>query len=160
MRTISDNGIKYIAAWERLSLRAYRATAAEKYLTIGFGHYGPDVKPGQVITEAEAYALLRKDLAKAVAAVDKAAPASLPQSYFDAAVDLCINAGTGAIAASTGTGQALRRGDTATLRQKFGQFTKQGGVVLLGLRRRCRGRQALADGLPWQEAEKVGRAVR
>lgn len=160
MRNISDNGVKYIAAWEQLRTKAYKATSREKYFTIGFGHYGPDVKEGQTITEAEAYALLRKDLAAAVAAVDKAAHPSLPQSYFDAAVDLVFNAGAGTIGAGTGTGQALRNGNTAVLRNKFGQFIYQQGKVMLGLRRRARGRQALADGLPWEEAEQTGRAVK
>ena len=35
----------------------------ERYLTIGYGHYGPDVRSGQTITEEEAKQLLAKDAA-------------------------------------------------------------------------------------------------
>ncbi|AGF89620.1 hypothetical protein SP038_00155, partial [Salmonella phage FSL SP-038] len=49
--------------------------------------------------------------------------------------------------------------DVATLRQKLPQFINQNGKPLLGLRRRATGRLALFDGMLWQQAEKVGRAV-
>lgn len=159
-RNISENGLHFTAAWESFKAKAYRATKDEKYLTIGYGHYGADVKEGQTITEEEALELLHKDMAKAVAAVDAAASQSLTQSQFDAVCDLVYNAGAGVIAASTGTGQALRRGDIATLRHKISLFINQNGKPLLGLRRRTAGRLALFDGMLWQQAEKVGRAVK
>ena len=39
--------IKY---WEGESLKAYKAHPSEKYWTIGYGHYGPDVYEGMEIT--------------------------------------------------------------------------------------------------------------
>lgn len=158
-RNISDNGLKFVAAWETFKGTAYRATPVEEHLTIGFGHYGSDVKPGQKITEGQALILLNKDMAKAVAAVDKVAHPSLTQAQFDAVADLVFNAGAGVIAESTGTGQALRKGDIPTLRAKLALFINQNGKPVLGLRRRVAGRLALFDGKPWQEAEKIGRAV-
>jgi len=158
-RNISDNGLHFTAAFEQFRGTAYRATKDEKYLTIGYGHYGADVKEGQQVTEGQALILLNKDMAAAVKAVDAVAHPSLDQSQFDAMVDLVFNVGPGAIAASTGTGQALRKGDIATLRQKLPQFINQNGKPLLGLRRRATGRLALFDGMLWQQAEKVGRAV-
>lgn len=158
-RNISDNGIHFSAAWEQFRGTAYKATPAEKHWTIGFGHYGADVKEGQKITEGQALLLLNKDMAAAVKAVDAVAHQSLNQSQFDAMVDLVFNVGPGAIAASTGTGKALRAGDVATLRQKLPQFINQNGKPLLGLRRRATGRLALFDGMLWQQAEKIGRAV-
>lgn len=160
MRSMSDNGLKFTAAWEDFRGTAYRATPSEKYLTIGYGSYGPHVYEGQKITKGQGLLLLNRDMAKAVAAVDTAAHHSLTQAQFDAVCDLVYNAGAGVIAATTGTGKALRSGDIATLRAKLALFINQNGKPLLGLRRRTAGRLALFDGKPWQEAEAVGRAVK
>lgn len=159
MRNISNNGLKFTAAFEQFRGTAYRATPAEKYLTIGYGSYGPHVKEGQKITEGQALILLNRDMAAAVKAVDAVAHPSLNQAQFDAVVDLVFNAGAGVIASNTGTGQALRAGDVKTLRAKLALFINQNGKPVLGLRRRVAGRLALFDGKPWQEAEKIGRAV-
>lgn len=158
-RNISDNGLHFTAAWEQFRGTAYRATPAEKYLTIGYGSYGPHVKDGQKITDGKALILLNRDMAAAVKAVDAVAHPSLTQAQFDAVVDLVFNAGAGVIASTTGTGQALRAGDVKTLRAKLALFINQNGKPVLGLRRRVAGRLALFDGKPWQEAEKIGRAV-
>lgn len=158
-RNISDNGLHFTAAFEQFRGTAYRATPAEKYLTIGYGHYGSDVKEGQKITEGQALILLNRDMAAAVKAVDAVAHPSLTQAQFDAVVDLVFNAGAGVIAPNTGTGQALRAGDVKTLRAKLALFINQNGKPVLGLRRRVAGRLALFDGKPWKEAEKIGRAV-
>lgn len=162
-RNISDNGLQFKKAWERFAGTAYKATPNEKYWTIGWGHYGPDVKEWQKITEGQGLILLNKDMQWAVKAVDAVAHPSLTQAQFDAVCDLVFNAGEAVIAANTGTGQALRAGDTATLRAKLAQFINQrvNGVLvpMLGLRRRVAGRLALFDGKTWQEAEKIGRAV-
>ena len=159
MRTMSDNVLKFVASWEQFRGTAYRATPAEKYLTIGYGSYGLHVKEGQKITEGQALLLLNRDMAAAVKAVDAVAHPSLTQAQFDAVVDLVFNAGAGVIASNTGTGQALRAGDVKTLRAKLALFINQNGKPVLGLRRRVAGRLALFDGKPWQEAEKIGRAV-
>lgn len=159
MRNISNNGLKFTAAWEQFRGTAYRATSSEKYLTIGYGSYGPHVKEGQKITEGQALILLNRDMAAAVKAVDAVAHPSLTQAHFDAVVDLVFNAGAGVIASTTGTGKALRAGDVKTLRAKLALFINQNGKPVLGLRRRVAGRLALFDGKPWQEAEKIGRAV-
>ena len=158
-RNISDNGLHFTAAWEQFRGTAYRATSAEEYLTIGYGHYGSDVKEGQKITEGQALILLNRDMAIAVKTVDAVAHPSLTQAQFDAVADLVFNAGVGVIAPNTGTGQALRAGDVKTLRAKLALFINQNGKPVLGLRRRVAGRLALFDGKPWQEAEKIGRAV-
>ena len=133
-RNISDNGLHFTAAFEGFRGTAYRATSNEKYLTIGYGHYGPDVTPGKTITPGQGLLLLNRDMAKAVAAVDAAAHHSLTQAQFDAVCDL--------------------------LRAKLALFINQNGKPLLGLRRRTAGRLALFDGKPWQEAEAIGRAVK
>lgn len=159
MRNVSDNALHFTAAWETFAAVAYKATPVEEFYTYGYGHYGSDVKSGATITEAQALILLNKDMAAAVVAVDKVAHAALTQPQFDAMCDLVFNVGAGCIGANTGTGKALRAGDVATLRVKLPQFINQAGKPVLGLRRRATGRLALFDGKPWQEAEKIGRAV-
>ncbi|WDR22483.1 lysin [Salmonella phage vB_SenP_UTK0001] len=159
-RTISNNGLKFTAAWEQLKTKAYRATSQEKYLTIGFGHYGPDVKPGDTITEDGAYNLLSQDMNEAVKLADSIASYKFNQAQFDAICDLIFNVGPKAVAAGTGTGQAIRAGDVETLRTKLPQFRNQLGKPYLGIYRRAIGRLALFDGKTWSEAERIGREVK
>lgn len=158
-RNISENGKRFTATWEQFRAKPYKATPAEKYYTIGYGHYGPDVKPTDTITTDAALALLDRDMASAVKAVDAVASQKLTQAQFDAVVDLVFNAGDGVIAATTGTGQALRLGDISVLRAKLALFINQNGKPVLGLRRRVAGRLALFDGKPWAQAEHIGRSV-
>lgn len=161
-RNISDNGLHFTAAWEKFSCKPYYATANEKQrgiITWGYGHTGKPADAPLSLTEGQALILLNRDMAAAVKAVDAVAHPSLTQAQFDAVVDLVFNAGAGVIASSTGTGQALRTGHLETLRYKLALFINQNGKPVLGLRRRVAGRLALFDGKPWQEAEKIGRAV-
>lgn len=160
MRNVSDNGVLFTSLWEQFAPHPYRATAAEQYFTIGYGHYGPDVRAQWVINEARARELLKQDMAVAVQAVDNIAHQSLTQAQFDAVVDLVFNAGAGVIKPTTGTGAALRDGDIETLRQKLSLFINQNGKPVLGLKRRTAGRLALFDGKTATEAEAIGRAVK
>ena len=72
----SDDVYKnYILSWEGdFFPEAKKATEDEKELTIGYGHYGEDVKPGQTITREEADVLLDKDIQKRMPAIMKAIP--------------------------------------------------------------------------------------
>ncbi|MBB6633874.1 lysozyme [Cohnella thailandensis] len=78
---------------------AYKPVAAETYWTIGWGHYGADVKQGMTITQAEAEAMLVKDLDKYEAYVNNSAyvpvAAQLTQNQFDTLVSFCYNCGAG-----------------------------------------------------------------
>ena len=60
--TTSDYGREKIESFEGCVLKAYKARPAEKYWTIGYGHYGPDVKEGDVITKERADELFKQDL--------------------------------------------------------------------------------------------------
>ena len=64
---MSDNEFKsmlkqYLIQEEGFQPKAEVLFSGEKFPTIGYGHYGPDVKPGQTITEEEALNLLDKDI--------------------------------------------------------------------------------------------------
>lgn len=162
-RDISNNGLKFTATWEQLRTKAYRATQNEKYLTIGYGHYGPDVKPGDTITADGALNLLYKDMAKAVRKASELVHPSFNQAQFDAIVDLCFNVGTSVIEKDNVLGDfddAVRLGDIPKAREIMGQFIYQNKKPLLGLKRRAVGRIALFDGKSWLEAEAIGRGVK
>ena len=58
----SQEAIEMIKQFEGCRLTAYKALPTEKYLTIGVGHYGADVKEGMTITATQAEELLKKDL--------------------------------------------------------------------------------------------------
>ena len=162
-RTVSDNAVEFARRWETFKPVPYYATAKEKargILTWGYGHTGTRAQAPASITEPDAQALLRQDMAEAERQVDAVAHPLVSGAHFDAMVDLVFNAGPKVIGADTGTGQALRRGDIATLRTKLPQFIYQGGKPLLGLRRRATGRLALFNGKSAAEAEAIGRAVK
>ena len=61
MRTIGEAGLALIKQFEGCRLTAYKPVSTEKYWTIGWGHYGPEVEEGQTITQAEADQLLLAD---------------------------------------------------------------------------------------------------
>ena len=89
---IGKNGIELIKKFESCSLKAYKGVG-EKYYTIGYGHYGADVKPNQAITQNKADALLKKDLVYFEDQVNKKNKFKLTQNQFDALVSYCYNRG-------------------------------------------------------------------
>jgi GH24 family phage-related lysozyme (muramidase) len=133
-RKISGEGIKLIKNYEGCRLTAYKPVATEQYWTIGWGHYGPDVKQGATITQAEADAMLAEDLKKYEAYVNN--PSYVPvtvqlnQNQFDALVSFCYNCGPGNL-------QTLCKGRTiAQIADSITKYDKAGGKVLAGLVRR------------------------
>ena len=90
---VGKNGIELIKKYESCSLKAYKGSG-EKYYTIGYGHYGADVKANQTITQAKADSLLKSDLKSTVDKVNtKAKKFKLTQNQFDALVSYCYNRG-------------------------------------------------------------------
>lgn len=139
----SDKGIAFIKSFETLQLKAYKAVPTERYHTIGYGHYGPDVIPGMVITEPEAEALLQTDLVDFEMCVNRSTAGwNLRQCQFDALVSLAYNVGVNAFRNSTLLKLVKQGADEATIRAEFGKWCHSGGRVLKGLQRR---RQAEAD---------------
>lgn len=128
---ISQNGIELVKRFEGCCLTAYKPVAAEKYWTIGWGHYGPDVRQGQTITQAQADALLKQDLVRYEDSVQRYVTFDMNQNQFDALVSFCYNCGAGSL-------QTLVRNRTPeTIAQKMLAYNKgAGGVVLPGLTKR------------------------
>lgn len=139
----SINGIDFIKSFESLRLNAYKAVPTEKYYTIGYGHYGPDVEPDSTVTEAEAEQLLAEDLADTEVCVSRSTAGwNLKQNQFDALVSLAFNVGVNAFQNSTLLKLVKQGASEYAIRNEFGRWCHSGGRVLKGLQRR---RQAEAD---------------
>lgn len=139
---ISSNGVQFIANFEGLRLTAYKAVPTEKYYTIGYGHYGSDVRQGQTITKAKALSMFQNDLKTYVNGVNNSVKVSLTQNQFDALVSLCYNIGVGAFRSSSLVAR-LNRGDYLGAASEFLLWNKSGGRVLQGLVRRRAAEKAL-----------------
>ncbi|WP_081579713.1 glycoside hydrolase family protein [Oscillibacter ruminantium] len=127
-------GLALIKQFEGCRLKAYKPFAYEKYWTIGWGHYGPDVKANQTITQAKADAMLVEDLKKYEKYVLNKAycpiTAQLTQNQFDALVSFTYNCGPGCL-------QTLCKGRTAVqIAAKLPLYNKSGGKAIAGLTRR------------------------
>ena len=98
-RPIGEAGLALIRQFEGCRLTAYKAVLTEKYWTIGWGHYGPDVEEGQTITQAEADRLLKADCQRFADAVDdpKNCPLAeeLNDNQRDALISFTFNCGVG-----------------------------------------------------------------
>ena len=121
----SDAGFALTKLFEGLRLTAY--TDQGGVWTIGYGHTGPGVQAGLVITEAQADIFLQADVARAVTAVNLLVTIAITQGQFDALVDFAFNLGSSSLAHSTllkqvnagdfaGAGQSFRR-DRAPFRR-------------------------------------------
>lgn len=98
MRT-SQAGIDLIKEFEGCELTSYKCPSG--IWTIGYGHTGPDVKPGMTITQARADELLVQDLQRFEQAVDRLIEPTQNQLQFDAIVSFTYNCGEGALEEST-----------------------------------------------------------
>jgi lysozyme len=131
---------------EGCRLKPYLCPAGK--LTIGYGHTGPDVKPGQSITYSQAEALLESDAMVASAAVEKLA-GKCTQGQFDALTDFAFNLGAGKLAGSTLL-KYHKAGNTTAAAAEFGKWVYGGGHILPGLvkRRAAETHLYLSDELP------------
>lgn len=104
--------------WEGCRLKAYRCPAG--VLTIGYGHTGPDVKPGMEITAPQAVALFNADVDKFARSVEASlAGVVLKQKQFDAVVSLAYNIGLGGLKKSTLYKKVKANPDDPTIRAEF-----------------------------------------
>ncbi len=128
---ISEQGIALIKSFESCRLTAYKAVSTEKYHTIGWGHYGADVKAGQTISQNEADALLLSDLERFVKYTNTYTKnLTLNQNQFDALVSFCYNAGPGTLK------KLISGRTTEEIAEHFADYCKSSGKILNGLLRR------------------------
>lgn len=151
-KPVGAAGLALIKQFEGCRLKAYKPVKTEVYWTIGWGHYGPDVREGQVITQAQADALLVSDCQRFADAVDNAAycplTAQLNANQRDALISFTFNCGAGCL-------QTLCRGRTlAQICEAMALYNKAGGKVLAGLTRRRAAEQNLFN-TPVREDEDM-----
>lgn len=96
---ISLRGLAHIKGWEGFRAQVYLDQAGKP--TIGYGHLIKPYETFTTITEAEASALLAKDVSSAEAAVNRGVKVAINQNQFDALVSFAFNVGNSAFANST-----------------------------------------------------------
>jgi lysozyme len=124
---------RFVARWEGFLGSAYLDTIASPAVwTIGYGHTGPDVHPGQRISRARALTLLARDLRFAARAVARSIHVPLTARQRIALISLAFNCGPGAVDGST-----LQRELNARRYRRaadcFLDWSHAGGVVVEGL---------------------------
>ncbi len=92
-------------------------------VTICYGHTGPEVKLGQVKTNAQCDAILIEDIKVHRAGVLKCTSATLNQNQLDAVVDLTFNIGVSAYCKST-LARKLNANDYAGAAAEFPKWNK------------------------------------
>ena len=139
-RCLSANGLNLIKSFEGCKLTAYKCVPTEKYYTIGYGHYGSDVKAGMTITLKRAEELLLQDCQKFVNHVNSYMDKyNFNQNQFDALVSFAYNIGS--IKQLTANGTRT----TAQISTKITAYNKSGGKFLKGLVKRRAKEKELFD---------------
>lgn len=147
--SIANAGLELIKSFESCKLTAYKAVSTEKYYTIGWGHYGPDVYKGMTITQERADQLLAQDVAEFSGYVNnflKTNKIDLNQNQFDALVSFTYNVGTAWMSKSTIKTylvNGINKYTDAQITNAFLMWNKSGGQVLAGLTRRRKAEAAL-----------------
>ncbi|WP_254609759.1 lysozyme [Burkholderia lata] len=121
---INQAGLGLIKQFAGLRLSAYYNVVG--ILTIGYGHTGPDVKPGLTITEAKADELLNSDLARFESGVGDLVKVPLSANQFSALVSFSWDQGLRTLRSSTLL-RLLNQGDYRGAAQQFRSWDKAGG---------------------------------
>ncbi|MDE7322631.1 MAG: glycoside hydrolase family protein [Lachnospiraceae bacterium] len=135
----SQKGINLIKEFESCRLTAYQDIAG--VWTIGYGHTG-GVSSGMTISQAQAEAYLKSDLARFEKAVNKYVTVGITQNMFDALVSFTFNLGEGSLANSTLL-KKLNAGDVSGAANEFDKWVYASGKVSNGLVRRRAAEKAL-----------------
>lgn len=135
-RQVSPNGVAFTKSFEGCRLVSYPdpGTGGAPW-TCGYGHTGPDVKPGMTVTQAQADAWIVEDLGRAAQSVNALVHVALTQNQFDALADFVFNVGAGNLRSSTLL-RKLNAGDYAGAANQFLLWDKAGGRPLKGLTKR------------------------
>ena len=132
MKKVSDICLKKLKEFEGLRVTPYNCPGGK--LTIGYGHTGPDVRPGDVINEYWADHLLKADLYDIEKQVDSLGDWNQPQ--FDALVSFAFNLGFYKLKTSTLMKKIQEGANMRAIKQEFNKWVWAGGKKLKGLERR------------------------
>lgn len=137
----SGRGRALIKSFESCSLTAYKDGGG--VWTIGWGHTGPEVKPGLTITQDAADGLFEDDLRSFEEGVLRLVRVPLTQGQFDALVSLAYNCGLDEDEDTKAEGlgdstllRKLNQGDFEGAANEFKKWNKDNGKVVAGLVRR------------------------
>ena len=130
---ISDICLEKLKEFEGLRTEAYYDAAG--VLTIGYGHTGHDVRPGDVISRYWAEHLLKADLYDLEKAVESLGVART-QGQFDALVSFAFNLGFYKLKTSTLLKVIREGGNMRAIKQEFKKWVHAGGEVQPGLVKR------------------------
>jgi GH24 family phage-related lysozyme (muramidase) len=147
MRHINEKGLALVKEFEGCQLEAYLCPAGVP--TIGYGHTFA-VEMGQTISEAEADALLRKDLKDAEESVDLLVAVPINDNQFSALTSFVFNVGSGAFERSTLLSMLNAGAGAETVVAQFLRWNKASGEELPGLTRRRHAERALFLGKDWK----------
>ena len=124
--------IKKLKEFEGLRTRSYYCPGGK--LTIGYGHTGTDVRPGDVITEYWAEHLLKSDLYDIERQVNSLGHFNQPQ--FDALVSFAFNVGFWKLKTSTLLKTIKNGGSMRAIKKEFNKWIYAGGKPQAGLVKR------------------------
>lgn len=144
----SQNCINLIKRFEGCRLQAYKPVAAEPCYTIGYGHYGSDVRPSMVISQAQAEAYLVQDLMKYEKSVNSLG-IPLNQNQFDALVSFTYNCGSGNLK------KLVKGRNHQQIADAMLAYNKGSGKVLPGLTKRRQAERTLFLSGTGSKAEQV-----
>lgn len=143
-KQISLAGLALIKRAEGLALAPYKDAAG--LWTIGYGHKLESGEWWDKVSQADADALLARDVTDAEDAVNSLVSVPITQEQFDALVSFTYNVGAGALKKSTLLAK-LNAGDPAAAAE-FGRWVHAGGKVLPGLQtRRAEEARLFTEGL-------------
>jgi lysozyme len=131
---ISQAGLDLIKRFEGCELEAYQDAVG--IWTIGYGHTGSDIHKGLKITQAQADAILAKDVERFASGVAANVRVALTQSEFDALVSFAFNVGLTAFRTSTLLKLLNDNSDRSVVATQFLRWNKAGDKVLEGLTKR------------------------
>ena len=145
MRHINERGIEMVKSFEGLALRPY--VCAGGVNSVGYGATvsrtgGPIDLDMEPITEAEAEALLIRDLESSQGWVSRLIKTALTENQYSALTSFTFNVGAGALQRST-LRMKLNRGEFQNAADEFPKWRIAGGRILAGLVRRRAAERAL-----------------
>ena len=145
MRLINERGIEIVKSFEGISTKPYLCPA--NVWTVGYGATrsstgGPIDPDMEAISEAEAEALLLRDLESSEGWVSRLIKTALTENQYSALTSFTFNVGAGALQRST-LRMKLNREEYQGAADEFPKWRIAGGRILAGLVRRRTAERAL-----------------
>lgn len=160
VRELNSESVDLIKSFEGWYAKAYKDPVG--IWTIGYGHTDmagpPKVTPNLTLTREEGEELLRRDLKKYQAGVERLVKVSLNDNQYGALVSFTYNLGEGNLGKSTLL-RKLNQGDYVGASKEFAKWDKAEGKVLKGLTRRREAERVLFLKKPLEVTQKPVESV-